>query len=95
MESQTFIFVHEQNIILDFKNHNKFSNLNNVKYVFLGKNDTDKIESLNDVIICRNLPNNIEDYPNLTSFSCWYALWKNNMYNSNYINLFEYDVNLP
>jgi hypothetical protein len=45
-------------------------------------------------IICRNLKHNIEDYPNLTSFTGWYAIWKNNLISSNYINLFEYDVNI-
>lgn len=91
---QTFIFIHDQNIVLDFIKVNKFSNLPNLKFVFVGNKPTDKIINLDNVIICRNLKHNIEDYPNLTSFTGWYALWKNNLISSNYINLFEYDINI-
>lgn len=94
MKNQTFIFVHNQNIILDYKNRQKFKILENLKYVFLGNKEIDLIEDFEDVIICRNLEHNIEEYPNLTSFSGWYALWKNNLYEGDYLNLFEYDINL-
>jgi hypothetical protein len=90
---QTFIFVHDQNIVIDFINSDKFSNIENVKYVFVGDKPVDKIKDLSEVIICRDLKNNIENYPNLTSFTGWYALWKNNLIKSDYINLFEYDIN--
>lgn len=91
---QTFIFVHDQNIILDYKKVNKFSNLKNLVYVFLGDKPTDQILGFSDVIICRDLKYNLEDYPKLTSFSGWYALWKNNLITSDFINLFEYDINV-
>jgi hypothetical protein len=91
---QTFIFVHDQQIILDYIRVNKFSQFKNVTYVFVGKNPTNLIESLSNVIICKNLPNNLEDYPKLTSFTGWYCLWKNNLIKSDYINLFEYDINV-
>jgi len=94
MASQTFIFVHDQNIILDYIQVNKFSNLDNLTYMFLGGGDTSKIKDLSNVIICRELPINIEEYPKLTSFSGWYAIWKNNLYTHDFINLFEYDINL-
>jgi len=71
---ETFIFVHDENIILDYINAKKFSNIKNLKYVFVGNNDVDKIKNLNNVIICKNLPHNLENYPKLTSFTGWYAL---------------------
>jgi hypothetical protein len=91
---ETFIFVHDENIILDYINANKFSKMKNLKYVFVGNNEIEKIKNLDNVIICRDLPYNLENYPKLTSFTGWYALWKNNLIKSNSINLFEYDVNL-
>ena len=94
MKIQTFIFVHDQNIILDFKQVNKFNELENLKYVFVGAGEIDKIDGLDDVIISRNLPGNIEQYPKLTSFTGWYSLWKNNLVDGDYINLFEYDINI-
>lgn len=93
-EIQSYIFVHNQNIILDFEREAKFKNLNKYKYVFLGNNEIDKILNLNNVIICKNLKFNLESFPQLTSFSGWYALWKNRLIDNEYINLFEYDVNV-
>ena len=90
---QTFIFVHDQNIVLDFIKVNKFSSFEDVTYVFLGSKPINQIEGLDNVIICRNLEHNIEEFPNLTSFTGWYALWKNDLIKSDFINLFEYDVN--
>jgi hypothetical protein len=49
---------------------------------------------LTNVIISRDLPINIEEYPKLTSFTGWYSIWKNKLYDSDYINLFEYDINI-
>ena len=53
MKIQTFIFVHDQNIILDFKKNNKFKSLENLKYVFLGSRDTDKIKNMEDITLKR------------------------------------------
>jgi hypothetical protein len=91
-ESETFIFVHDQDLIIEFENKNKFSNLYNYKYVFLGNRPTDKIENLTNVIIAKNFEYNIEQYPLFTSYTGWYCLWKNNLITTNYVNLFEYDT---
>jgi hypothetical protein len=94
MITQTFIFVHDQQIILDYLRVGKFDILDNLTYVFVGNGDISKIDSLTNIIICRNLSINIEEYPKLTSFTGWYAIWKNKLYNNDFINLFEYDINL-
>jgi len=90
--SETFIFVHDQNLILQFEENKKFSNLKNYKYVFLGKRDVDKIENNDKVIIARKFEDNLEDYPLFTSYTGWYILWKYNLISKKYVNLFEYDV---
>jgi len=92
--AQSFIFVHDQQIILDYIQYKKFDKLPNVKYIFLGDKPTNKIEYLDNVIVARNLPDNIEHFPNLTAWSGWYAVSKNKLINSEMVNLFEYDVNL-
>lgn len=94
MNTQTFIFVHSQDIILDFINNNKFSEIPNLKYIFLGNNPIDKLTNIDNIIIARELPHNIEEYPRLTSYTGWYAIWKNNLCDSKYLNLFEYDINM-
>jgi hypothetical protein len=94
MNIQTFIFVHNQDIILDFIEHKKFYNFSNLTYIFLGGGDVSKITKLSNVVIARNCKYNIEEYPKLTSYTGWYCVWKNNLVNSEYINLFEYDINV-
>ncbi len=90
--SETFIFVHDQDIVLEFESSNKLSNLYKYKYVFLGNRPIDKIGYLSNLIIARNYEDNIEQYPLFTSYTGWYCLWKNNLINTKYINLFEYDT---
>lgn len=90
--NETFIFIHNQDYILDFEKSKKFKNLEKHTYVFLGNGNVDKITHLENVIICRNLPINLEQYPKLTAYTGWYALWKNNLIKTKYINLLEYDV---
>ena len=95
MKIQTFIFVHDQNIVLDFEANQKFSNVENLKYVFLGSRDIDKIKDRKDIIIARELEGNIEEHNiRFLSFSGWYILWKHNLITADYVNLFEYDINL-
>lgn len=92
---KTFIFVHDQNIVKDFIKVNKFDNLKDLTYVFVGNNDSSDIENLPNVIVCNKLPHNIEQYPKLTSYTGWYAIFKNNLYEDcDFLNLFEYDINL-
>jgi hypothetical protein len=61
--------------------------------VFVGNRPIDKIEDMSNVIISRNYEGNLEGYPQLTSFTGWYTLWKHNLIDSEYVNLFEYDIN--
>ena len=91
-QNETFIFCHDQNLILEFEETNKFKNLYKHTYVFLGNREVDKLSELNNVIIARNLEHNLEEYPLFTSFTGWYALWKNKLISTKYVNLFEYDV---
>jgi hypothetical protein len=89
---ETFIFCHDQDIIIDYEKSGKFNNLKKYRYVFLGNRPTDKIEEYSNVVIARDLYHNLEEYPNINAYTGWYALWKNNLITTPYINLFEYDV---
>lgn len=89
---KTFIFIHDQDILLDFLNKKKFFDLDNFDWVFLGNRPINKLSNVENLIIARDLPNNIEIYPKFTSLTGWYALYKNNLLNSEYVNFFEYDI---
>jgi hypothetical protein len=97
MKAQTFIFVHDQYIVLDYLAAGKFNELPDVKYVFLGQRPSDQIGHLVDmgkVIIARDLPDNIEHLPNLVAWTGWYAIARNGLITADIVNLLEYDVNL-
>jgi hypothetical protein len=89
---ETFIFVHDQELILLFEENKKFNNLYSYQYVFLGDRPIDKIENLTNLIVARNYEDNLEQYPKFTSYTGWYLLWKNNLIKTKFINLFEYDI---
>jgi hypothetical protein len=91
-DNETFICVHDQNIILDYENRSKFNILKNYRYIFLGDRPTDLIQNNPKVIIARKFENNLEDYPYFTAFTGWYLLWKNNLITTKYITLLEYDT---
>ena len=94
MTAQTFIFVHDQQIVMDYIAADKFKQLPDVKYCFLGQRPVDQIEHLDNVIIARNLPDNIEHLPNLVAWTGWYAVLRNGLIYADLVNLFEYDVNI-
>lgn len=88
-EIETFIFIHDQDILLRLYNKKSF---NDLKWVFLGDKNTDRLKNIPNIIIAKELDFNIEQHPKLTSFTGWYALCKNNLIKSDYVNLFEYDI---
>jgi len=88
----TFIFVHDQQIILDYDRIGNFSCIEEFKYVFLGTRPVDLISDRNDIIFARDFDENIEYMSGFCAFTGWYLIWKNGLSNADYINLFEYDV---
>ena len=97
MKAQTFIFVHDQQIVLDYIQAGKFDQLPDVRYVFLGQRPVDRLDQYvgeKKVIVARNLPDNIEHLPNLVAWTGWYAVARNGLITAEVVNLFEYDINL-
>lgn len=93
MKTQTFIFVHDEQIVLDFELNSKFKDVPNLTYVFVGFSSYEKIKHLSNLIIARELKYNIETWgKNLLAYAGWYALYKNNLISADFINLFEYDI---
>jgi hypothetical protein len=94
LDIETFIFIHNQEILLEFEKNNKFKNFCNYKYVFLGYGETNKLNYLNNIIYARDLPNNLEKYDKMCAYSGWYVLYMNELISSEYVNLFEYDISI-
>ncbi|MDA8126742.1 MAG: hypothetical protein M0009_16340 [Deltaproteobacteria bacterium] len=87
----TFIFVHDSNIITEYERTGKFAKRfgRHYKYVFLGNQEVTPSEK---VIVARSLPENIEHLPKLVTFTGWYALVRNHLLTGKYNLLLEYDV---
>jgi hypothetical protein len=87
-----FIVCHDQDIILKAIEENKFFQLPDYRFLFVGNRSTNLIEHIPNVIVCNKLKENIENYPKLCSFTAWYAVSKNGLSQNNYSCLLEYDV---
>jgi hypothetical protein len=87
-----FIICHDQEIILKQIANGTFNNLYNYRFLFVGNGPIDLLDQYGPrVIVCRNLENNIEEYPYLCSFTAWYAVVKNQICKNNRMVLLEYD----
>lgn len=95
-ELDVYITVHDQERLLDFENSKSVKHLSSYKYVFVGNGDITKVCHMDNIIVARQLPLNLEDveYKLLVSFTAWYALVMNNLINSKYVSLIHYDVKL-
>lgn len=91
---ETFITVHDQNIILKNEESKKYSNLSKYRYVFVGNNDTSKITHLNNVIFAKNYQDNIEHLNYFVDFTAWYLIIKNNLIETNIVSLIQYDTDI-
>lgn len=90
----TFVMCHDQSIIKMNIKSKKFDSLGNVTFMYVGKGEFENKDQYPNVIVVRDLKHNIEEYPSFTAFTAWYAIWRQGLCKTKYINLLEYDVNL-
>ncbi len=90
----TYLFVHDQDILRNMEeNHLLLRYFPKYKWVFLGHRSIDNIKEYHsNIILARDYDDNIEEYPNAVAYTGWYLLYKNNIINDEYVNLFEYDI---
>ena len=89
------VTIHDQDLLLAYESEGKFSKIESpVVYLFVGLGDTDKITDLSNVVIARNLAENIENYKYLVDFTAWYAIARNQIETCDYIALLQYDVSI-
>lgn len=93
-ELEVFVVIHDQDLLLQCEQDGRFSGIPRLRYVFVGRRPIDKLAGRSDLVIARDLADNIEQYPNLLSFTGWYAVARNNLATTRYLSLLEYDVTL-
>jgi len=86
-----FMCVHDERLIDAYEKSRKLSSqFKNYFYVFVGKGP---VAPRKNVIIARDLLDNIEDNPLASAFTMWYAVYKNiDLRRYDYVLFFEYDV---
>jgi hypothetical protein len=93
-EIETFVSVHDQELVLSCEHEARFARLPHYRYLFVGPRDVSRLKKLDNVIVARELPNNIEAHVNLLSFTAWYAVAKNGLARAPWVTMLEYDVRL-
>jgi len=89
------VTIHDQSLLLEYEAQNKFGPIGqSLAYLFVGTGDVDKIKDMSNVVVARDLPDNIEDFKYLVDFTSWYACVRNNIVLGDYVCLIQYDVNL-
>jgi hypothetical protein len=94
LENDAFIVCHDYSLIKQLENSEQFNTLPNYKYLLVGQSKNISSEYSDKIIVCENLPHNIESLPNLLTFTAWYAISKNNLSKTKWVTIFEYDVKI-
>lgn len=90
-ELNIYIVCHNKDSYQWFKENNKHIDISKFKFILVGEWDGISEDMYDDCIIASFLPNNIEKYKSLLTFTAWFALSKNNIVKSKYVGIFEYD----
>jgi hypothetical protein len=91
---KTFILCHTQEFVINSIQDDKYRDFGDYYFVFMGMGQTDKIDGINNVIICRNLPHNIEEQKNCLQYCGWYGLYHNNLIDTDYFRIIDYDIDI-
>lgn len=90
-ELDIYIVCHNHESFELFKENNKHIDISKFKFILVGKWEGVSEEFKNNHIVASFLPDNIERFDKLLTFTAWYALSRNNLINSEYVGIFEYD----
>lgn len=91
---ETFVIVHSAELILRCESEGRFTRLPSYTYLFVGNGDVSRLDHLDNLVVARDLADNIEQYSNLLSFTGWYAVARNGLATTRWVTLLEYDVHL-
>jgi hypothetical protein len=89
---ETFVMVHDQGLVLECEREGRFAGLPSYRYLFLGAGDVSRLEGARNVIVARELEDNIEQHPEMLAFTGWYAVARNRLAEAERVTLLEYDV---
>lgn len=92
-DTETFITIHDQNLVIASEETGQFSTLSSYTYLFVGPKPVDNLpkDMLDKVIVCRDYSPNYEHLPHLYDFTGWYVLTHHNLMSKPYAICLQYD----
>jgi hypothetical protein len=94
---EIFVVVHDPSIIEQLEAEQHFSMLPNYRYILVGhasRYANSDFQCPARSIVAQLLPNNLEEHKNLLTFTAWYAIVKNQLANTKFVTILEYDVDV-
>lgn len=88
MSLTNFVVFHNQESLDYFRANNPGFEC---EFILVGQNPPE-IKGLDKYHIAANLPRNLEHLPSLLTFTAWYAISKNQLYDKYFVGIYEYDV---
>jgi hypothetical protein len=90
---EIYIVCHNKESYELFNKNNSHIDISKFKFILVGDYNwrEEVFSSDQNKIIANFLPDNIENHKSLLTFTAWYALIKNNLINTEYVGIFEYD----
>jgi hypothetical protein len=89
-----YIVCHNEKAFKTFKSLGNEEYIDKCNYILVGIDKYDKFKGMDNLntIIPIHLPYNIEQHISLLTFTAWYALVKNDLVKTDFVGIFEYDV---
>lgn len=91
---QIVVTIHDQELLLQYEAAAKFAGQSPVTYVFVGSGAVDELGCLGNVIVARDLADNIESMNYFVDFTSWYACARNRLTPNGLLSLIQYDVSI-
>lgn len=92
MTIQTFVTIHDQDLIEACEAEGRFAALGDVTYLFVGPRPVDRVPSDAKVVVCRDYFGNIEHFPTLYDFTGWWVLAFHGLITADRVILIQYDM---
>lgn len=87
------VTIHDQDLLQLYEAEGKFAGFGvDVTYLFVGMGDAEAVRDRDNVVIARDLADNIEDHKYLVDFTAWYACIRNALPLRRFVCLLQYDV---
>lgn len=91
---ETYVTVHDQDLILECEAAGQFDQLSSHTYLFVGPRPVDRVPADVKIVVARDHVPNIEHWPQLYDFTGWLVLAKHGLIDAKYVMFLQYDMHV-